>query len=107
MSGLPQVTDKNFDQEVINSNMPAMVDFWAEWCQPCKTLAPVIEELALKYRDKMKIAQMNVAENPHTPARLGIRIIPTLILFKGGHVEQTIVGAYPKSHIEEELKKLL
>ena len=60
MSGLPQVTDKNFDQEVINSNMPAMVDFWAEWCQPCKTVAPVIEELALKYRGKMKIVQMNV-----------------------------------------------
>ena len=107
MSGLPQVTDKNFDQEVINSNMPAMVDFWAEWCQPCKTVAPVIEELALKYRGKLKIVQMNVAENPHTPARFGIRSIPTLILFKGGHVEQTIIGAYPKSHIEEELRKLL
>ena len=81
MYGLSQVTDKDFDEEIVHSGMPVMVDFWADWCQPCKMLTPVIEELALKYRGKIKIVQMNVAENPHTPARFGIRNIPALILF--------------------------
>ena len=107
MSGLSQVTDKNFDEEIINSDMPAMVDFWAEWCEPCKMMAPVIEELALKYRGKVKIVQMNVAENRVIPARYGIRNIPTLVLFKGGDVEQTIIGTHPRSHIDEGLVKLL
>ncbi|MFH1954068.1 MAG: thioredoxin [Pseudomonadota bacterium] len=107
MPGLSQVTDKNFDEEIINSDMPAMVDFWAEWCQPCKAMAPIIEELAQEYKGKIKFVQMNVAENRDTPARFGIRSIPTLMLFKGGEVAQTLIGAYPKSRIEEELKRLL
>ncbi|MBC8460801.1 MAG: thioredoxin [Deltaproteobacteria bacterium] len=107
MSGLSQVTDKNFDEEIINSDIPAMVDFWAEWCEPCKMMEPVIEELARKYQGKIKIVQMNVAENHKTPARFGIRSIPTLMLFKGGEVKQTIIGSYPRSHIDEELRKLL
>ena len=107
MSGLSQVTDNNFDEQIINSDIPAMVDFWAEWCHPCKMVAPVIEELAQKYRGKIKIVQMNVAENRDTPARFGIRNIPTLMLFKGGEVAQTIIGAHPKSRIDEELKRLL
>ena len=107
MGDLLKVTDENFDQEIINSDIPALVDFWAEWCGPCKMVSPVVEELAKEYEGKIKIGQMNVDENRQTPAKYGIRAIPTLILFKNGNVAQTIVGAQPKSAIEEELKKLL
>ena len=107
MPGLSQVTDKNFDEEIINSDMPAMVDFWAEWCQPCKAMAPMIEALAQEYKGKIKFVQMNVAENILTPGRFGIRNIPAFMLFKGGEVVQIIIGARPKSRIEEELKRLL
>ena len=107
MGDVLQVTDADFEEEIVKSDLPAMVDFWAEWCGPCKTVGPVVEELALEYKDKIKIAKMNVDENRETPAKFGIRNIPTLILFKGGEVAQTIVGAYPKSHLDGELKKLL
>jgi len=107
MSNVLQVTDSTFDEEIMNADIPAMVDFWAEWCGPCKMVGPVVEELARDYKDKIKIASMDVDGNRDTPARFGIRNIPTLILFKGGEVAQTIVGAHPKSHIDEELKKLL
>ena len=107
MSDLLEVTDDNFDTEIMNSDMPALVDFWAEWCGPCRMVTPVVEELANDYKGKVKVAKMNVDENRQTPAKFGIRAIPTLIFFKGGEVAQTIVGAQPKSHIEEELKKLL
>lgn len=107
MSDLLQVTDENFDAEIISSDKPAMVDFWAEWCGPCKMVSPVVEELANEYKGKIKVAKMDVDKNRQTPARFGIRNIPTLILFKRGEVAQTIIGAQPKSYIEEELKKLL
>ena len=107
MSDILQVTDETFDSEIVNSDIPAMVDFWAAWCGPCKMVAPVVEELAKEYEGKIKIAKMDVDKNQQTPARFGIRNIPTLILFKGGDVAQTIIGAQPKSSIEEELKKLL
>ncbi|MBC8462354.1 MAG: thioredoxin [Deltaproteobacteria bacterium] len=107
MSDLLQVTDENFDEEIINSNLPAMVDFWAEWCGPCKMVSPAVEELAKEYNGRIKITQMDVDGNRQTPARFGIRNIPTLMLFKGGKVVKTIIGAQPKSHIDEELKKLL
>ncbi len=107
MGDILQVTDENFEQEILKSNIPAMVDFWAEWCGPCKMVGPVVEELAKEYEGKIKIGKMNVDENRQTPAKFGIRAIPTLILFKDGQVAQTIVGAQPKSAIEEELKKLL
>ncbi len=107
MGDVLQVTDANFEKEIVQSDIPAMVDFWAEWCGPCKTVGPVVEELAKEYQNKIKIAKMNVDENRETPAKFGIRNIPTLILFKGGKVAQTIVGAYPKSHLDGELKKLL
>jgi thioredoxin 1 len=107
MSDLLHVTDSTFDEEIMNSDTPAMVDFWAEWCGPCKMVTPVLEELAKDYAGKVKIAKMNVDENRQTPARFGIRNIPTLILFKGGEVAQTIIGAHPKSHINEQIKKLL
>jgi len=107
MSDLLQVTDDNFDAEIMNSELPAMVDFWAEWCGPCRMVGPVVKELANEYQVKIKFAKMDVDKNRQTPARFGIRNIPTLILFKGGEVANTIVGAHPKSSIEDELKKLL
>jgi len=107
MADLLQVTDGNFDEEIIKADIPAMVDFWAEWCGPCKMVGPTVEALAKEYEGKVKIAKMNVDENRETPAKFGIRNIPTLILFKNGEVAQTIVGAHPKSYLEEELKKLL
>lgn len=107
MADLLQITDSNFDEEIINSDMPSMVDFWAEWCGPCKMLGPAVKELAEEYKGKIKIAQMDVDKNRQIPAKFGIRSIPTLIFFKGGEVTDTIVGAYPKSHIDEVLKKLL
>jgi thioredoxin 1 len=107
MSDLLQVTDETFDAEIVNSTIPALVDFWAEWCGPCRMIAPSVEELAKAYAGKVKFAKMDVDKNRQTPARFGIRNIPTLILFKGGKVTNTIIGAQPKSFIEGELKKLL
>jgi len=107
MADLLQVTDDSFDDEIMNSDMPVMVDFWAEWCGPCKMVGPVVEELAQEYEGRIKIAKMDVDKNRQTPVRFGIRNIPTLILFKGGEVVQTIVGAQTKNQLDEELKKLL
>jgi thioredoxin 1 len=107
MSDIFQVTDDNFEAEIMKSDLPAMVDFWAEWCGPCRMVGPVVEELANQYKGKVKIGKMDVDKNRQTPAKFAIRNIPTLILFKGGQVAQTIVGAQPKSYIEGELKKLL
>ena len=107
MGDILEVSDDNFESEIINSDIPSMVDFWAEWCGPCKKVGPVVEELAAEYEGKVKIAKMDVDSNRQTPAKFGIRNIPTLILFKGGEVINTIVGAQSKTSIEDELKKLL
>ena len=107
MSELLHVTDETFETEIMNADLPAMVDFWAEWCGPCRMVGPMVEELAAQYKGKIKIAKMDVDKNRNTPARFGIRNIPTLIFVKGGKVAQTIIGAQPKSSIEDELKKLL
>ncbi|MFC1822792.1 thioredoxin [Thermodesulfobacteriota bacterium] len=108
MSTLMEVSDENFESEIINSDIPAMVDFWAEWCGPCRMVGPIVEELAKEYAGKIKMAKMNVDQNRETPAKFGIRNIPTLILFnKDGDVAKTIIGAQPKGNIDEELKKLL
>jgi thioredoxin 1 len=107
MSDLLQVTDETFEAEIVKADLPAMVDFWAEWCGPCRMVGPVVEELAKAYAGKIKVAKMDVDKNRQTPARFGIRNIPTLILFKAGKVANTIIGAQPKSYIEGELKKLL
>ena len=107
MADLLEVTDENFDKEIIDSSLPAMVDFWAEWCGPCKMVGPVVKELAKEYKGRIRIAKMDVDTSRETPAKFGISSIPTLILFKEGEVAQTIVGAHPKSYIDEELKKLL
>lgn len=102
-----QISDANFEQEVLKSDLPALVDFWAAWCGPCRAIAPVIEELAQVYLGKVKVAKMNVDENAQTPAKYGIRAIPTLILFKNGNVVEQITGAVSRSQIENAIKKML
>jgi len=93
------VTDDNFEAEVINSDGPVLVDYWAEWCGPCKMIAPILSEIAGGYEGKIKIAKLNIDENPNTPPKYGIRGIPTLMIFKGGNVEATKVGALSKSQL--------
>ena len=99
------ITDANFDEEVLNSDTPVLVDYWAEWCGPCKAIAPVLEDVAPGYAGKVKIVKMNIDENPNTPTKYGIRSIPTLMLFKGGAAQSTTVGALSKSQITDFLEK--
>jgi thioredoxin 1 len=93
------VTDNTFEAEVLNSDRPVLVDYWAEWCGPCKMIAPILDEIAGEYGDKLKIAKLNIDENPGTPPKYGIRGIPTLMLFRNGNVEATKVGALSKSQL--------
>ncbi len=93
------VTDDSFEQEVLKSDIPVLVDYWAEWCGPCKMIAPVLDEIATEYAGKLKVAKLNIDEQPNTPPRYGIRGIPTLMLFKDGEVEATKVGAVSKSQL--------
>lgn len=95
------VTDASFEQDVLNSDQPVLVDFWAEWCGPCKMIAPVLDELAEEYAGKVKIAKIDVDANGDTPGKFGVRGIPTLMLFKGGNAEATKVGALSKSQLKE------
>ncbi|AWI73860.1 MAG: thiol reductase thioredoxin [Betaproteobacteria bacterium HGW-Betaproteobacteria-13] len=93
------VTDSNFESEVLQSQTPVLVDYWAEWCGPCKMIAPILDEVAKDYAGKLKVAKLNIDENQETPAKYGIRGIPTLMLFKGGNIEATKVGALSKSQL--------
>lgn len=101
------IADANFSQEVLNSDTPVLVDFWATWCAPCRAIAPAVAELAEQYKGKVKVAKINVDDNQGTAEQYGIRSIPTLLVFKGGKVVGQIVGAVPKSRIEAELQKTL
>jgi thioredoxin 1 len=98
-SPIQRVTDETFEPEVLKSDTPVLVDYWAEWCGPCKSIAPMLDEVAKEYEGRLKIAKINVDENQQTPAKFGIRGIPTLMLFKNGNVEATRVGALSKSQL--------
>ena len=93
------VTDSSFDSEVLQSNTPVLVDYWAEWCGPCKMIGPILEDVAKDYAGKLKVAKLNIDENQDTPPKYGIRGIPTLMLFKNGNVEATKVGALSKTQL--------
>jgi thioredoxin 1 len=102
MAGLTEVTDSSFQAEVIESEKPVLVDFWAPWCGPCRVVAPVLEEIAGE-RPELRIVKLNVDENQQTAAAFQVLSIPTMILFKGGRAVKTVIGAYPKKRLESEL----
>lgn len=102
-----EVNDSSFDAEILQTETPVLVDFWAPWCGPCKAIAPVVQELAETFGDKIKFAKCNVDDNPVTPGKYGIRAIPTLILFKGGNVVDQITGMVAKSKLEEAIQSVL
>jgi thioredoxin 1 len=102
-----QISDDTFESEVLKSPVPVLIDFWAPWCGPCRAIAPIVDQLADEYAGKLKIAKMNVDDNPRTPATYGVRGIPNLILFKNGKVEQQIVGAVPKAHLVKAISTVV
>lgn len=102
-----EITDQNFESEVIKSDKPVLIDFWAVWCGPCKLIAPIVEELASEYDGKVKIGKLDVDSNQQTSIKFGVRSIPTLLLFKNGNLKDTIIGAVPKSKIVEKLNAAL
>jgi len=105
--GIIEVSDATFDREVLQSEQPVLVDFWAVWCGPCKAIAPVVDVLAATYAGKLKVAKVNVDENGATPSRYNVRGIPALLFFKGGKVADQIIGYVPQDVIEEKIKSLL
>jgi thioredoxin 1 len=100
-------TDDNFESEVINSDKPVLIDFWAVWCGPCKMIAPIVEELAVEYEGKAKIGKLDVDDNQQTSIKFGVRSIPTILIFKDGKLKDTIIGAVPKSQIVQKLNAAL
>ncbi|OGP64264.1 MAG: thioredoxin [Deltaproteobacteria bacterium RBG_13_47_9] len=104
---LLQVDDKNFTSEVLNSDLPVLVDFWATWCGPCRSISPIVEELAKEFTGRIKVTKLNVDESPATPSQYGVRGIPTLILFKEGKILDQIVGAVPKAKLKSMIEKAL
>lgn len=105
--GIAEVTDATFEQEVLQSDQPVLVDFWAAWCGPCRALAPFIDEIANEYSGRVKVAKMDVDRNQATPMRYGIRGIPALLLFKGGKVADQIVGYVPKETIARSITRVI
>jgi thioredoxin 1 len=106
-SDILNVSDATFEEDVLTSPLPVLVDFWAEWCMPCRMIAPAVENIAETHKDKLKVAKMNVDENMKTPSKYGIRGIPTLLLFKAGEIKETIVGVQPRDKIVEIISKHL
>ena len=105
MSKSREFTDANFQNEVLNSDQPVLVDFWAAWCGPCRAVGPTIEELADEYGETVKVGKLNVDENQQSAANFGIQSIPAVLLFKGGEVVETLIGVQPKSHYEAALQR--
>jgi thioredoxin 1 len=105
--GILTLTDKEFDAQVLKAGTPTLVDFWAEWCAPCRALTPVIEEIANTYQGKLQVGKMNIDEHPDVPSQYAVRAIPTLLLFKGGQVVDQIVGLVPKAKLDAMIAKHL
>lgn len=101
-----EIGDSSFESEVLQSDKPVLVDFWAPWCGPCRAIAPIVEELAVDFGDKVKFTKCNVDENPTTPTKYGIKSIPTLIFFKNGEVQDKVIGIVAKSRLEEMISKV-
>lgn len=104
---LVTITDDNFEQEVIKSDTPVLIDFWAVWCGPCRAISPIVEELAKEYDGKVKFGKLDVDNNQQTSIKYGVRSIPTLLLFKEGKIKDTIIGAVPKAHITQRLNSAI
>ncbi len=103
---ISDLTDAQFEEEVIKSDRPVLVDFWAEWCAPCRMLAPVVKEIAEEFGDRIRVYKMDLDANPQTPQRYNVRAVPTLLFFKSGEVADQLVGAVPKARIVEKLKAI-
>ncbi len=107
MAEVAEVTDQTFEAEVLKSEKPAVIDFWAEWCAPCRQISPIFKDLAERYGDRVNIVKMDIEANPNTPAQYGVRAIPTILAFKNGQVIEQLQGARPKADFEAMIEKLL